>query len=82
VLRDEYVARFNEGVRTGTWSGMLELLDDDADLEFVGIPSGHSVGARRSGRRSREPERPAGELQLEERDGRIRTIRVLYEFTS
>ena len=28
---------------------------------------------------SREPERPAGELHLEERDGRIVRLRVLYE---
>jgi steroid Delta-isomerase len=28
---------------------------------------------------SREPERPAGELQLEERDGAIVRLRVLYE---
>ena len=28
---------------------------------------------------SKEPERPAGELQLEERDGRIVRLRVLYE---
>ena len=27
----------------------------------------------------KEPDRPAGELQLEERDGRITRIRVLYE---
>jgi hypothetical protein len=40
VLRDEYVARFNEGVRTGDWSAMLDLLDEGAELEFVGIPVG------------------------------------------
>jgi hypothetical protein len=28
---------------------------------------------------SQEPERPAGELELEERDGRIVRLRVLYE---
>jgi hypothetical protein len=103
VLRDEYVARFNEGVRTGDWSGMLELLDDEAGLEFVGIPVGPFRGRtaiaeayrtqppddelvlldERRYAWAKEPERPAGELQLEERNGRIRTIRVLYErFTS
>jgi steroid Delta-isomerase len=40
VLRDEYVERFNEGVRSGEWAPMLELLTDDAELEFVGIPVG------------------------------------------
>jgi steroid Delta-isomerase len=39
-LLDEHVARFNEGVRTGDWSRMLELLADDATLEFEGIPVG------------------------------------------
>jgi hypothetical protein len=99
VLRDEYVGRFNEGVRSGDWSRLLELLADDAELEFVGIPVGPFHGrdeiaeAYRAqppddelvlldDRRyawAREPERPAGELHLEERDGRIGTIRVLYE---
>lgn len=40
MLRDDYIARFNEGVRTGDWSPMLELLTDDASLEFVGISVG------------------------------------------
>jgi len=31
-VRSEYVARFNEGVRTGDWSRMLELLADDWEL--------------------------------------------------
>jgi len=99
VLRDEYVVRFNEGVRTGDWSRMLELVDDDAELEFVGIPVGpfhgrDAIGAAYAtqppddelvlldGNRyawANEPTRPAGELHLEERDGKIARIRVLYE---
>jgi len=39
-LLDAHVDRFNEGVRTGDWSGMLELLTEDASLEFDGIPVG------------------------------------------
>lgn len=39
-MRREYVAGFNDGVRTGDWSGMLALLADDCELEFVGIPVG------------------------------------------
>src|SRR5437868_4220627 len=39
-VRNEYVARFNEGVRTGDWSRLLELVTDDCELEFVGIPVG------------------------------------------
>jgi hypothetical protein len=98
-VRSEYVARFNEGVRTGEWSPMLELVDDEAELEFVGIPVGPFRGREAIGEAyraqppddelvlldglryawSREPERPAGELHLEERDGKIARIRVLYE---
>jgi steroid Delta-isomerase len=99
VLRDDYVAHFNDGVRTGDWSRMLALLTDDATLEFVGIPVGPFYGRDAIGEAyrmqppddelvqldgtryawAREPERPAGELQLDERDGKISGIRVLYE---
>src|SRR4051812_29716972 len=44
ALIDEHVARFNVGVRTGDWSRMLELLTDDATLEFTGIPVGPFTG--------------------------------------
>ena len=97
--RDDYVERFNEGVRTGEWGPMLELLTDDCELEFLGIPVGPFHGRDAIGeayrtqppddelvllddRRyawSREPDRPAGELHLDERDGKISRIRVLYE---
>jgi steroid Delta-isomerase len=99
MLRSEYIARFNDGVRTGDWSPMLELLSDDVELQFVGIPIGPFRGRDAvatayptqppddelvllDGDRyawAKEPERPAGELHLEERDGRITRIRVLYE---
>ena len=99
MLRHDYVARFNEGVRTGEWSPMLELVHDDATLEFVGIPVGPFHGRDAIGETYRaqppddelvlldgtryawakEPARPAGELQLEEREGKITRIRVLYE---
>jgi hypothetical protein len=41
---DRHVAGFNEGVRTGDWSAMLEQLADGAELEFVGIPVGPFAG--------------------------------------
>ena len=41
---DRHVSGFNEGVRTGDWSAMLEQLADDAELEFVGIPVGPFAG--------------------------------------
>ena len=98
MLRGEYVARFNEGVRTGDWAPMLELLSDDASLEFAGVPAGpfHGRAAIAEAYRTqppddgivlldgtryawaRDPTRPAGELHLEERDGEISAIHVLY----
>jgi hypothetical protein len=99
-LLDEHVDRFNEGVRTGDWSRMVELLTDDARLEFEGIPVGpfHGREAIREAYTTQPPgdeivlldggpayawsgaptER-AGELHLEERDGRIAALRVVYE---
>jgi steroid Delta-isomerase len=41
---DRHIDAFNEGVRTGDWSAMLAQLDDDAGLEFVGIPIGPFSG--------------------------------------
>jgi hypothetical protein len=100
ALIDGHVDRFNEGVRTGDWSRMVELLTDDASLEFEGIPVGpfHGREAIREAYTrqppadeivildggpayawSREPAERAGELHLEERDGRIAAIRVVYE---
>ena len=103
-LLSDYVERFNDGVRSGEWEPMLELVAPNAQLEFVGIRVGPFVGRDAIGEAYRvqppddelfllEPrgvggavyawakdsERPAGELHLEERDGAIVRIRVLYE---
>jgi steroid Delta-isomerase len=99
TLLEEHVARFNEGVRTGDWSSMLELLADDAVLEFEGIPVGpfhgkDAVGAAYRAQPpddeivlldggpeyawSRAPTVKAGELHVEERDGRIARLLVVY----
>jgi steroid delta-isomerase len=43
-LLHEHVERFNAGVRTGDWSGMLEGFDDAAEMEFRGVPVGPFVG--------------------------------------
>lgn len=43
-LFERHVERFNEGVRTGDFSSMLEQFADDAELEFVGVPAGPFVG--------------------------------------
>ena len=44
ALLHDYVARFNEGVESGDFSGMLEMLASDAELGFSGIPIGPFVG--------------------------------------
>jgi hypothetical protein len=103
-LLDDYVERFNLGVRSADWEPMLELVTPDAELEFSGIPVGPFAGREAIGEAYRaqppddelvlldrrgdlgavyawakEPTRPAGEMHLEERDGAITRIRVLYE---
>jgi SnoaL-like domain len=99
-LIDEHVERFNEGVRSGDWSRMLELLTDDAVLEFDGIPFGPSYGRDAIGAAyaaqppddeivlldggpayawAGEPALRAGELHLDERDGKIARIHIVYE---
>jgi steroid delta-isomerase len=44
TVLDRHVAGFNEGVRTGDWSAMLEQVSDDCVLEFGGIPIGPFAG--------------------------------------
>ncbi len=39
-LLHDHLVRFNEGVRTGDWTQMLELFTDDAELLFEGAPAG------------------------------------------
>jgi steroid Delta-isomerase len=57
-LLEEHAARFNEGVRTGDWSRMLELMTDDVMLEFDGIPVGpfHGRDAVRSAYEAQPPD--------------------------
>ena len=102
MLRRE-VSAFNEGVRSGDWSSLLELFVEDGEVDFVGIPVGPFRGRAAIGEAYRtqppddeivvledrgasavyawlrEPERPAGELHIEERDGAIARLRILYE---
>jgi steroid Delta-isomerase len=103
-LLEEYVERFNAGVRSGEWGPMLELVAPDAELEFSGIPVGPFTGREAIGEAYRtappddeivlleplgegsatyawagDPARPAGEMHIEERDGLVTRIRVLYE---
>ena len=40
----EYVARHNQGVRTGDWDALAECFADEAVLEFEGVPVGPFAG--------------------------------------
>src|ERR1051325_10798628 len=39
-ILDSHVERFNEGVRSGDFSRMLEQFTEDAELAFEGVPVG------------------------------------------
>jgi RimJ/RimL family protein N-acetyltransferase len=43
-LLHDHVVRFNEGVRTGDWTPMLERFAEDAELFFEGVPVGPLQG--------------------------------------
>jgi steroid Delta-isomerase len=45
ILRT-HCERFNEGVRTGDFSAMLEDFTDDAEMVFEGVPVGPFVGRK------------------------------------
>jgi hypothetical protein len=53
-----HVASFNHGVRTGDWQPMLARFDDDAAMEFVGVPVGpfHGRDAIAEAYRSQPPD--------------------------
>lgn len=43
-LVERWIAAVNEGIRTGHWTAISELLRDDAEMEFDGIPVGPFAG--------------------------------------
>ena len=65
----EYVARHNQGVRTGDWEPLGECLADDARFEFEGVPVGPFVGrdAIVAAYRERPPDDEVRVLSAEER---------------
>ena len=69
----EYVARHNQGVRTGDWEPLEECFADDAVLEFAGVPVGPFAG--RSAIIAAYRERPSDDevriLWVEERRGGV-----------
>ena len=72
-LLRKHVERFNAGVRTGDWESMLEQLDEDAELEFRGIPVGPFAGrdAIRDAYREQPPDDELRVLESRERGGVI-----------
>jgi steroid delta-isomerase len=72
-LLHEHVAHFNAGVRTGDWGPMLAGFDDDAEMEFRGVPVGPFVGKDAIAAAYREQPPDAEMRVLEERrlDGRV-----------
>jgi hypothetical protein len=75
LLAEDAVLEF-EGIPVGPFRGREAIADAyrtmPPDDEIILIHGGPRYAW------SKEPERPAGELHLEERDGRIVRLRVLY----
>jgi RimJ/RimL family protein N-acetyltransferase len=69
----EYVARHNQGVRTGDWEPLGECFAEDAVLAFEGVPVGPFAGrvAIVSAYRERPPDDEVRVLSAEERPGGV-----------
>jgi ketosteroid isomerase-like protein len=62
-LLDDHVERFNEGVRSGDFSRMLENLAPDATMVFEGVPVGPFTGREAIAQAYRE-QPPDDELEV------------------
>jgi steroid delta-isomerase len=69
-LLQEHVERVNAGVRSRDWGPMLEHFDEDAEMEFRGIPVGPYVGkeAIAAAYREQPPNDELRVLELRERE--------------
>jgi RimJ/RimL family protein N-acetyltransferase len=69
----EYVARHNQGVRTGDWEPLGECFAEDAVFEFEGVPAGPFAGREAivSAYRERPPDDEVRILSAEERPGGV-----------
>jgi hypothetical protein len=72
-LLEDYVERFNAGVRSGEWAPMVELLAPGAELEFSGIPIGPFVGRDLIGEAYRD-QPPDDEIVLLDRLGELSAV--------
>src|SRR2546423_7418875 len=72
LLRN-HVDRFNEAVQSGEWERMLEGFQEDAEMEFRGIPVGPFAGkdAIAAAYREQPPDDELRVLEEREREGRV-----------
>ena len=79
VLRD-HVVRFNDGVRSGEWSSMLEQFTEGARMAFEGAPVGPFQGreAIAAAYRDQPPDDEIELLDAEERDGELVVARYAW----
>jgi steroid Delta-isomerase len=72
-LLHDHVESFNAGVRSGEWGPMLERFDDDAEMEFRGIPVGPYQGKKAIAEayRTQPPDDELRLLEEREREGRL-----------
>jgi SnoaL-like domain len=73
TLPDRHVERFNEGVRTGDFSAMVEALAQGAEMRFEGIPVGPFQGrdAIAAAYRAQPPDDELVVLDQREDDGEL-----------
>ena len=72
-LLEEHVERFNQGVRSGDFTPMVEAFAEDAELHFEGVPVGPFVGREAIDAAYRE-QPPDDEIEIlgsEVRDGLV-----------
>jgi steroid Delta-isomerase len=72
-LLHDHVERFNAAVRSGNWERMLDGFQDDAEMEFRGVPVGPFTGreAIAAAYREQPPDDQLRVLEERERDGRV-----------
>jgi steroid delta-isomerase len=74
-LLQEHVERFNAGVHSGDWGPMLAQFEEDAELEFRGIPVGPYGGkeAIAAAYREQPPDDELRVLELRKREDGVET---------
>jgi steroid Delta-isomerase len=75
-LLHDHVVRFNEGIRTGDWTQMLEGFSEDAELAFEGVPVGPFQGrdAIASAYAAQPPDDQLVTLRVEEDGGDVTAL--------